>query len=878
MARINKRILLLSSALLFLPFAVQAQDDFLSFEQPNELMARTDRAQPGTNPGSSPADLAKYAKIVRAVDLAISFQTKKNDTGHNLAGLELSSGSRLDAKVRFKKKNGEVFLDSLNLVPTGTMKFADKKINKVTFNRKGELHIDIKGMPDLWITNIEKKRNGDTHLHLRGLPDITIKKDGRVKMLFFKLGNVNADFNMPDWPPTLEDLLKMATKKDGSDSKTDLATIVSSVKWDGNAVLDADKMEVSGEVAKFPKGTYDLALTGAAKNVNGRLESMGENKASMNVHFIPGGRVSLGPVDADVAKSSSTINGRYRFSVPLNDSDDKRLNFEWDGRADFDFKGKNVDLYLPSNTHVYAGNVEVDGAVDHRFVFNDGVSTFEMRKGNYKANFNGPMKLEGVTYDSFKLDPLNLSGSIDMSGDVTTRNGLIVHRGEGTVRTKVESTGIANAIANGDFESKVTILKGSKFSADIKRFTTFTPLSMSRNNSYGAGTNAEGNIDLGLLLGESKIKTGTVDLELPHGPHNLNIKSDLNIRNRGDRIDVRRGTVHVSGTAGAAGKLKLKNAKTYRKEGTVTTTQLNARSGPSKENARLNSFAKGAKLNILKSVDDATGKTWHLVEGTSITGRKIKGYVSGKYVDVKNIPSDGLEFAGTIKKGTHIEFNLDSIDQEQDVFANFAEVIRRANGGLKAHLKLGRSDLSLGALKASIKNGEATLSASANDGLSGTIRLGDTSVRTPGTTADLNGTTDLKLEGGARTEGDARKPVKMEFQIALRAGSKITMTKPGSNTKVTIKGDESHLRFEALATIGADGKPAVQELKNVDLKLELGEAAASFLGRSVTAPGEKVITLKHGRIVFLDNGIDIYGDFAVHVRSVGNTPAVSIRW
>lgn len=867
---------IIGALLLAVPTMASAQEDFLSFDQPAEIMAPTDRPAAGTSPGSSPADLMKYAKIIRAVELAVSFQTKNNGRGHSVAGMELSSGAKIDAKVSFKKKNGEIYLDSLNLTPKGTMKFAGKKINKVTFNRKGELHIDIKGMPDLRITNIEKKRNGDTRLHLKGLPDITIKKNGKVKFLLFKVGDVGADFELPDWPPTLEGLVKMATS---GESETDVASLTSSVSWKSNATLDASELDMAGEVATFPKGTYNLALSGAAKNVNGRLESMGNNIATVNANFHRNGRLSLGPADANIDSGNVSVTGRYRFSAPLNGDSNERVNFEWDGKADFKFKGRNVDLFLPKNTKVYAGNAEAEGSVDHRFVYNNGRPSFEITEGKYNAKFSGPMRLEGVEYDGLKVDPLKLAGTIDMSGDMTTRDGLIVHRGTGTVRTKVDSTGMAAAIGTGDMDSKVTILKGSEINADIRRFTTFTPLSSNRSVNYGAGTNFDGRVDLDLMLGATRFKNDMVELDLPHGPNNLKLSTDLNIRHRGDRIDVRRGSFSASGTTGVDGKLFIKNAKTYRRVATITTERLNVRSGPSIENARLSSFSKGTKVDILKESKDSTGKIWYLVEGKSITGRNVKGYISSKFTDVSREAVEGMNFDGVIKKGTHIEFNLDSLNQEQDVFKNFAEVIKRAKGGLNAHLLLGTSNLSMGALKASVKNGKAVFSASANEGLSGSIDLGDTRFRgANGTDADLRGSTRLDLNGGGRAADGSRKPVKMEFKIKLRAGSKITMTRPGSNTKVTIKGDESHLFFEALATIDSKGNPAVQELKNVDLKLELGEAAANFLGRSVSAPGEKVITLKQGRIVFLDNGIDIYGDFAVHVRSQGDTPALSIRW
>jgi hypothetical protein len=877
MVRSRMRSLILLSALFICPVTLHAQEDFLSFDQPNELMARTDRPEPGTNPGSSPADLKKYVKILRAVEMAVSFQTKNNGSGHKIGGLELSSGSKIDARVRFKKKNGKVYLDELSMVPTGTMKFAGKRVNKITFNSKGVLHVDVKGMPDLRITNIEKKRNGDTRLHLRGLPDITIKKDGRVKMMFFNLGDVDADFEMPDWPPTLEGLMKMTEKKPGA-KKTDLTSIVSTVKWTGNATVDGDKLDLSGEVAKLPKGTYNLALNGEARNVNGRLESMGHNRATVKVHFNRGGRVNFGPTDADVIDGGALITGLYRFSVPLKDSPGERVNFAWDGKAKFNFKGRNVDVFLPGNTKVYAENGEVEGAVDHRFTYGPEGSSFEVTKGTYDSTFRGPLRIERFNIGGFKVDPLTLSGTINMSGDVTTRSGLIVHRGKATVRTKVETDGMASAIAGNEVKSKVTLLKGSKINADIERFTTFTPLSPSRDVSYGNGTNIAGNLDLDLILGETEVRTDAVDLRLPHGPNLLSVGSDLNIRKRGDRIDVRRGSLSISGSTGADGYLVLKTATSFREEGTVTSNRLNARSGPSLNNARLSSFTKGTKLKIIKKVEDVEGNTWYFVSGSSIAGRELSGFVHGDYVKVDKVAGDSLNFNGQIKKGTSVDFNLEGISDEEDVVRNFAEVIRRAKGGLKAHLKLGSSDLSLGALKASIKNGEAVLSGSANDGLDGTINLGDTRLRAPGTDVDLRGSTNLRLNGGARSENGRRKAIKMEFEIKLRSGSKITMTKPGSNTKVTIKGDDSHLTFEALATTDANGKPAIQELKNVDLRLELGDAATNFLGRSVSAPGEKIITLKQGRIVFLDNGIDIFGDFAVHVRSRGNTPAVSIRW
>lgn len=856
------------------------------WNQPTTILDSSDRATRGKTPSSSPQELADYAKIIRAVDLALNFQTKGGRGDHKIGeSVTLSKGTQITAKVRVaKRKDGKVYLDSLDLKPTGgNLTIAGKRITRVRFNSKGELKLEIKSFPDLTITNITKEKNGDTRIHVKGYPDITIKKNGKVKFLFFGVGQVDADFKLPKWPPELESLMQYVKDMPKSENETKVADIVSDVSWRSNAVVDAGKLELGSDYANLPAGAYNVYATGAAKNINGQLQTVGDNnQLSLTARF-DSGKTRVGPSDLNMRSGSINVSGKYRLSAPI-DGSDKRMFFEFDGRGRFQASGNKVDVLLPGDTRIYAEEVETAGSVDARFTYAQGRPSVDIKNGEYSANLKGPIKLEGLAPKGLNVSPLNVDGRIDLSGQVKTENNTLIHNGTLKGRTTLRGKGAAQLLRGeeGGIEASTEILKGSKINADVD-FTTYTPFGAGRGRQvYKRGTTANGKLDLELLLGNTKVKAENVDLNLNHGPSRINVSGDFDVRNNGDKSALRDANLRVNGQLGG-GEINARTPVTEKPAswtGVVTASRLNVRSGPGASNVKVNSLPKGSKVEVLKSAEDDKGKVWYMIRGRSEKGTPVLGYVHSGYLDVTKKPAErvgGGQVAGTLRQGSSFEFNLDGLSDQNDVLKNFGEAFKNAKAGGQATLLIGQSDIAYGALRARVNDGEFKVSGDKDTGVRGSLKSGDTSIDSGDLNADLKGETDVQFESPATKDGEARQAM-VTVRIALRAGSTITYRKPGSRSLVSIKGDGSFISFKAEAQMGPDGKPMLKELKDVNLKLELGNVAAQVLGKDITAPGEKTISLTQGRIVLLDNGLDIFGDFAIRVRSVGDTPAFSVRW
>lgn len=899
-----------------------AQSSLERAAAPTGLMATTDEPASGFQPQGAGA-LAEYAKMLRAVEMAVSFETRRTGGTHTVGPVELDAGTRIDANVRFDRRGGDTVLESLDLRPVGgEMKIGGKRVNSVTFNNRGELTLDISWYPKVTITNIERKRNGDIRLHLKGLPDVTIKKNGEIKFLFFNLGTLDGDFEVPSWPPKLEELVKLADS-DSEGPAPDLASLTSRVSWRARAVADADSLR--GRLGAVPSGTYTVDVAGEARNVNGRLKALGENN-SVNVRVdFDRGRNDLGPVTTEVNEAEGVINGRYRFTMPLDGSSDEQLNFEFDGRAEVEVDGRNVNVHLPGDASIYASSVTASGSVDVDYRYGDGRSTFSVDNGNYSANLRGPLRFEGVALGGVELSPVNLDGSIDVNGRLDLRERLLVHRGNAVGRAHISTGGVTAALRGEDANTRgeFEILEGSSLDFNIDRFTTFTDMDrVGRPGSpYLEGSNASGRVKVDLELGRGRLSTDGMEVELGEGRSRAGFETDVNARLRGSDVDIRRGEGRLEGELGADATVRVRGSRTSTtpaaRTGLVSASSLNVRTGPGTDNAIAATLSRGAPVEILDSAT-VDGKVWHRVRGTDSDGRPVEGHVSGRYItesprtgtitaellNVRKGPGTDHEVVGRLPKDTKIQLlasravggktwhqvrgadrdgrmvegfvsgtyvnedprpvsrteetpydlsttiragssfavNLDSFQNEGSAMAALADAIARGQGGARAELNLGRTELAWGALRTSLDNAEVAFS------------------------------------GGERATEGQDGPVRMTFRVALRQGSKILINKPGVDTDVEIAGDDSHLSFEALAVIGPDGKPAIKTLTNVDLKLELGETAARVMGNAIDMPGTKTVTLTGGRVEFLSNGVDVFGTLSVTVASNGDTPALRIRW
>lgn len=847
--------------------------DFLNPDAPSTVLSRRDARVGGAD--ISTFGLEEYARMLRAVELTATFETKR-DKKHQLGPVELSAGAKIDAKVGFERKNGKLTLNSLDLKPTGTMSFGGRQVTRVTFNNKGEMHLELKGLPDLTITNIEKKRNGETEIHVKGWPNITIKKDGQVKFLFFDLGEVGADFEMPEWPPNLENILKMV--QGGPASDTGIASVVSQVSWKARVLADSNTPLTLGSSATVPPGRYELALEGQARELNGALATVGNNNKARLTMTLGGGAGAVSTADAKKMTGTAVLDGAYRLNLPLENDPNKRMHVEFDGRAEFNVKADEVAVSLPSNTRISAANAEVNGGVDLRFQFADGKPAIGLSNGNYSASLNGPMTVENLKLNGFEASELGLNGRIEVNGSMETRGDRLAHSGSISATTVVDTNGFVAALRDEDRYATVTVLPGSSANINIERFTTFTPAHPDANNPvYLSGTNANGNLALDLRVGEAHYRDEAMSLDLPAGPHRLTVASDLSVLQDDDELKVHRGWVRVGAELGADGSYELRQPKIIRDVATVTAEELNVRKDADKDSEKVGSVLKDSRLTVLGTKRAPNGDTWLEVEGTGKDGNPIRGFVSGKFVDRQRETAPGMTIAGVVESGSRLEFDLDGLGSEADVLRNMAEVIRSAKAGVRTNIKLGATSLNMGALRASFAGGELNAAGNSETGITGSATVRDAGLSGEGLDATVRGEARVGINSQPADANGARS-IRMTFELALQPGSRLLMNRDGSETDITIDGTGSVLSFEANASLDANGRPVLHALEKVEARLELGSAAVRAFGTVYDAPGIKTLSLTEGRIVVLERGLDIFGALSVTVRSDGTTPALRIRW
>lgn len=899
-----KRLIQTTPVVMLLALAttnIAQAENFLKFEATPGIS----RIRPAASEGvatSNSLPLKDYVKILRAVELAVNFEAKRH-SNHNLEPISLSAGTKISAKVKFEREGptrhrrhqrtrpggatsakvnehdgGKLVLKSLELQPQGKLEVSGKQIKSAKFTSKGELHIEMSklplGIPRIRITKIRKTRKGKTIVELAGLPDLAITKDGKVRMWGFRIGKLDGDFELPEWPPNLEDLLKYVEPNSQEPSDVNLADVVSKVNWNVKAVAEPHKIDFLN--SQLPQGNYRLDLSGQARNVNGALQTYGKNHAKVSV-TVGDKALGLGSVAADQASGKINLDGAYRLSLPLDKESGETVRFDFDGRADFDLTGQDVKVRLPKNTAVSTGAANVQGAIDAQFSYSEGRPSLKLDKGRYNVTLNGPMTIQGAQIPGLKTDnTLGLDGQVELKGTLRSAGRRLVNRASLRIDAIYhDERGFAGVIA--DATRNITFLgqRESRIQANVEEFVVYRDLaSNSKSPDYLLATPVKGTVDLDLLIEEGRYQDDKITLDLPKGPHRLSVSSDFKIGQAKD-LELRNSNVKASLELGSDVSYEVRKPKAMQRFAIVKVKRLNVRSGPDQSFSKLGVVKFGEKLTILKDAVNFEGEPWYLIEGKNSTGRSIKGYIAGRYAQELRKELPGLVVDGTIKKGSRLELDLKDLKSEGSLLKNLANVIREADGQVGADIELGPTNLSMGALKATLKSGRASVNGSTKNGLNGRVNLGDASLETGDSRANLSGHANADVEIGQADESKTR-PVKVTFSIALNDGSTFQMN--NDDTAITVNGKGSNIRFTVLASIGPDGQPKIHSLEDVDATVELGETSAKVLGRDMGLPGEKILRLQGGRIAIHDNGLDIFGDLSVTVRSVGDMPALRVRW
>jgi hypothetical protein len=373
---------------------------------------------------------------------------------------------------------------------------------------------------------------------------------------------------------------------------------------------------------------------------------------------------------------------------------------------------------------------------------------------------------------------------------------------------------------------------------------------------------AEGPLDLALAaeMGAGRLTLGPVALSDAAGAVELHGRGKVNIRNgtttvRADgqgSVEANRGVVTV--LDGSRGEARV--APGTRLEGEVTgleVTSTPARTrgragarggaaGPATLDARIESARLAGRVAVagvkldgpvpVTAPDGATLDVTGTVRANEARGHDVSGRVA---VNLGGPTTVGLPLGGdepssvTLGAGTGAEVHVDSARIGRD--GRLERVDARVSGALV----LASSDLRRGDLAARVIGKGALTNARIRD-------AGD------GLTAEV--------------------PV----EITLEPGT--TVRVPGVQDPVAIDRPGSKARFTAIVARGPDGKPALTELRAVELHLETGQARRLPLGgttgaaRGMVVNGVQVMHLRAARIAVNGKGLELFdGEVTTGVRS-----------
>lgn len=775
----------------------------------------------------------------------------------------LFNAHRINIKADWRRgPNGTPVLRSATITPIGgRLHIGDEEINKLTINHKGEIKVDRKGV-DVTITKVTRRRDGSLELHLGGLAG------------FFN-GNIiippeSAPKDITKWPPELHELVKTLMGTGESDTNHEAR-----VNWNVSGQSDGYDFPIRGDSLR---AASNFSVRGGAElRSDGTLRSVGDN--TMNLEVVVGNQSfehESGSFSADLRNGTrAAFSGRYGIFVPGSGSN---FSFEVDGALDYQIRGRNVRLNLPSGARVRSNGAAFDGDGRLTASIGPGGSTLAVKDGTYNVRLDGPISVNGLLTEEFGLEDLQFDGTVTSSGTVEEMSPdrlAVAGRWDGDL------VGIRGRIL-GREGSSARFLPGSNArltGEDVRLDTRFSTPSnnVDRTNT---GIAAKGKVEGEFKLGDVRYNDGRRSADLGQVDVDVELEGDLGslgdpegrvVRNLNGSVDaevIQGGSVGLEGLPNAVGPVEQPTQpapsaqpqpEPAQPRVTFAAGELPLRRGDKggevrklQELLRLNGYDVTVDGDFGPGTDravrDFQGRQGLTVDG--IAGRNTVARLQPSRPASRPQPEPqpqpsapasepedlGPGYARTeVAPGTKVELDLDdaSVDRDGRV---------RARGLISSTLRLKDVDVRSGTLAAKVLG--AAQATAANAGFS------------------FDSASGLQLNN-----------VRVPVRIDLSAGSRVYTTAGGMN--VEIDKDGSYAEFTVVVE-NVNGQLRIPELQEVDLLLH-SDGAARFASETTDVTGSKTIRYT-GRMVMLPRGIDFFGEVSVTVRGTDDTPAVRIRW
>lgn len=697
------------------------------------------------------------------------------------------------------------------------------KINEVTINRQGHLHIDVDGLPDVRVKKVTRDRNGDLRLHVGGiLPDITIdKRTGKASMSFGlfgskDLGNLKMLTEFERWPPSLQDLANMKFDTNDQSSMTLDGTVSYNLRARGRAGRSVDVAGLRGEFG-------EVNLTGVARIDADGFRILGD-RSTLDLELSVGGPLNLDQLQAANASGTLRVQGRYGLRLPKNGG---QMDLEVEGRVVFDVAGSTIKIRLPNGPQLDAAQARANGGAGFAFTSGANGSRVTVRDGVYRMRLDGPVKIKKLDAGRVQINGVDLDGHVESSGRVgLDASGLQVDadlHAEGDVTNQ---SGVVRVLSK-DVEVEARPTAG-RVEVDFEELEITSPLrgrDTTRIRSKGRASGSEvilEDLEVDAPAGTGSAERVRLDFTLGVETEDKTIKSGT-----GSATAVLEGEGQLSGTVATP-------AESEQRVAVVNVTadgRLNFRDAPNTQTGLiLGQLGRGDRVKVIG--DRGVWREVELRDGRT-------GFVHGRYLTEtvrEGRAASSADWAVTLAEGTSAKVEI------EDSWTDGAT--SEVRGKVSTSLKLKSSQVKSG-------NGlEMQILGAAQ------AQLNDVAFRWQGGTAN-----PLRLP----------ERVEVPFEVALEPGSKIV----SASTEIVIDQEGSKIVGKAIVVAGADGMK-LDSIEDVDARI-VSTGVTRFGGRIVELNGVKTLIVK-GRMVLKANGLDIYGEVGLTVRGDERTPVISVNW
>ncbi|MEZ6186509.1 MAG: SH3 domain-containing protein [Planctomycetota bacterium] len=698
------------------------------------------------------------------------------------------------------------------------------KINEVTINRQGHLHIDVAGMPDINVKKVTRDRNGDLRLHVSSIliPDIVIdKRTGKASIDFGifgekELGNLKMLTEIDRWPPSLQDLASMKFDSSSGEAETAFTGALSfQLAARGRDGRTVDFAGVRGEVG-------DVRLSGVAQIDENGFRILGDRSA-YSLELSVGGPLAVnGQLHAGNASGRLQVQGRYGLRLPKNGGS---MDLEVDGRVTFDLQGNTIRIRVPNGPQVDAAQARANGGAAFAFTQRAGESRLTVRDGVYRLALDGPVKIKKLDAGRLTIDDVTIDGNVTSQGRIgLDAEGLKV---DADLHAQGDVTGQAGMarVVQGDVTVEARPTAGS-LSVDFDELELTSPLGRGATALRTRGQ-ATGR---GLVIEDVRV-------DAPAGSgsaERVQVDFDLGVRTVDGAIESGTGTA----TAELLGEGQLSGstatAATQGERVAVVNVsaggKLNYRDAPSTDTGRiLGQLTRGDRVKVLG--DRGAWRHVQLASGG-------EAFVHGRYLSEERTPgraASSAEWSVGLGAGTRAEVTID-----ESSTGDAASVVR---GRISTQLVLSSAELRSAAFETKILGAAR---ASLND-------------------------VEFAWQGGAQNPLRVAERVEVPFEVALEPGSRLK----SEVNEIVIDRTGSTIVGKAIVKIDAQG-PRIESIEGVDARI-VSSGITRFGGRIVELNGVKTLIVK-GRMVIKPNGLDIYGEVGLTVRGDERTPVISINW